>query len=87
MQELFVVGSSVAILAGISFAIMRRPSLGWQGGVPSRAMLGLVAGLLGALIVVIPRTDLVPDNIEPDLWLIVIVGVSALILVILYRRA
>lgn len=33
------------------------------------AMLGIVPGILGAVVVLVPRTDLVPDAAEPVLWL------------------
>ncbi len=40
------------------------------------AMLGIVPGILGAVIVLVPRTDLVPDQAEPFIWLIVVVVVG-----------
>jgi hypothetical protein len=33
------------------------------------AMLGFVPGILGAVVVLVPRTDLVPDDAEPGIWI------------------
>ena len=35
------------------------------------ALLGIVPGILGAVIVLVPRTDLIPDSDEPFLWILV----------------
>lgn len=35
------------------------------------AMLGIVPGIVGAVIVLVPRTDLIPDQVEPDLWILI----------------
>ena len=35
------------------------------------AMLGIVPGIIGAVVVLVPRTDLIPDAAEPVLWITV----------------
>lgn len=35
------------------------------------ALLGIAPGILGAVIVLVPRTDLIPDQIEPFLWVLI----------------
>ncbi len=44
-------------------------------------MLGIVPGILGAVVVLVPRTDLVPDTAEPFLWLVVGLIVSGAVIV------
>jgi hypothetical protein len=35
------------------------------------ALIGIVPGILGAIVVLVPRTDLIPDGIEPLLWILI----------------
>jgi hypothetical protein len=47
------------------------------------AMLGVVPGLIGAVIVLVPRTDLIPDGVEPLLWILIGLTASGIALVAL----
>ncbi len=87
MQQLFVVGSSVAVLALVSLWIVRHTGATAAVEPPWRVLLGVIAGVLGALVVLIPRIDLIPDQLEPELWVLVIAIASGVVLVVLYRRA
>jgi hypothetical protein len=35
------------------------------------AVIGIVPGILGAVVVLVPRTDLIPDSAEPFLWILI----------------
>ena len=49
------------------------------------ALLGIVPGVLGAIIVLVPRTDLIPDSAEPYLWLLLGLLASGIAIVALTR--
>jgi hypothetical protein len=87
MQQLEVwaiVGGALGLLAAGAFhnraKLARRPlALG--------AALGIVPGILGAIVVLIPRTDLIPDQVEPALWIGLTLFVSGLLLTSIWLGA
>lgn len=87
MQQLAVwaiVGGALSLLAASAFhnraTLARRPlALG--------AALGIVPGVLGAIVVLIPRTDLIPDQAEPALWIGLTLLVSGLFLTAIWMGA
>lgn len=86
VQQLFVVGVSIAVLALLSIGVARRGAGSAGMTTPWRASLGMVAGLFGAIVVLVPRTDLVPDSIEPTLWALAIATVTAVTVGVVLRR-
>ena len=53
------------------------------------ALLGIVPGIIGAVVVLVPRTDLVPDAAEPFLWVtigLVATGMALVALTIGFAR-
>ena len=43
----------------------------------SRALLGIVPGAIGALIILVTRLDFLPDEVEGGAWIVVAVVVTA----------
>jgi di/tricarboxylate transporter len=81
MQEVelgLIVTSTLAIL--VVLALRTRAHLNDRPLVIG-AILGVVPGILGAVIVLVPRTDLIPDSAEPFLWLLVGLVATAVVLV------
>jgi hypothetical protein len=77
LEVWLIVGGALTLLATGAFhnraTLARRPlALG--------AVLGIVPGVLGAMVVLIPRTDLIPDQAEPALWIGLTLLVSGLFL-------
>ena len=69
MQEIelaLIVAGALAILV---VAVLRARSTLARHPLAVGALLGIVPGVLGAIVVLVPRTDLVPDSAEPFLWL------------------
>jgi hypothetical protein len=87
MQQLEVwaiVGGALSLLGFSAFhnraRLARRPlALG--------AVLGIVPGVLGAMVVLVPRTDLIPDQAEPALWIALTLLVSGLFLTAIWMGA
>jgi di/tricarboxylate transporter len=81
MQEVelgLIVTSTLAIL--VVLALRTRTHLNDRPLVIG-AILGIVPGILGALIVLVPRTDLIPDSAEPFLWLLIGLVATAIVLI------
>ena len=51
------------------------------------ALLGIVPGIVGSVVVLVPRTDLIPDAAEPYLWLTIGFIASGIALFALSRGA
>jgi di/tricarboxylate transporter len=81
MQEVelgLIVASTLAIL--VVLALRTRAHLR-DRPIVIGAILGIVPGILGAVIVLVPRTDLIPDSAEPFLWLLVGLVATGIVLV------
>jgi hypothetical protein len=81
MQEVelgLIVASTLAIL--VVLALGTRAHLR-DRPIAIGAVLGIVPGILGAVIVLVPRTDLIPDSAEPFLWLLVGLVATGIVLV------
>jgi hypothetical protein len=79
-----IVAGTLVLLAASAFhyraTLARRPlALG--------AALGIIPGILGALIVLVPRTDLIPDQVEPGLWIGLTLLVSGMFLTAIWMGA
>jgi len=79
-----IVGGALLIVAAVAHryraTIVRHP-------LASAVVLGVVPGLLGAIVVLVPRTDLIPDQVEPALWVALIVVISALFMTAIWLGA
>jgi hypothetical protein len=79
-----IVGAALLVVAAVAHryraTLVRRP-------LASAAALGIVPGLLGAVVVLVPRTDLIPDQVEPALWVGLIVVVSGLFMTAIWLGA
>jgi len=80
-----VQGIEVALLVAASLVILGAGALRYRHAAAHNpraygALLGIVPGVLGAVVVLIPRTDLFPDNAEPAVWLVVGMAATGIIL-------
>ena len=87
MQQIelwLIVGGALIIVAAVAHhyraMVARHP-------VASAVLLGVVPGILGAFVVLVPRTDLLPDQIEPGLWVGLIVVISGLFMTAIWLGA
>jgi hypothetical protein len=79
-----IVGGALLIVAAVAHryraTIVRRP-------LAAAVALGVVPGILGAVVVLVPRTDLIPDQVEPALWVALIVVISGLFMTAIWLGA
>jgi hypothetical protein len=69
------------VLAAIVFGTMRQRARLSRHPIALGALLGIVPGIIGAVIVLVPRTDLVPDDAEPVVWLAVWLAVGFAVII------
>ncbi len=69
--------SSVA-LVGVAWFTSRHRQVVTSDRVWGRALIGIVPGLIGALIILVTSMDLLPDDIEDGAWIVVLIVISAL---------
>jgi hypothetical protein len=85
MQFIELLGA--LFLAGVALLLIL-PIVTAQGPAPHSALrigIGLGAGLVGALVVLVLRTDLVPDDVESTLRLPLLALVVVVVLFVLSR--
>lgn len=79
--ELWLLAAAVLGVA-VAWSIHSRATLARRPLVVG-ALLGIIPGVLGAVVVLVPRTDLVPDAAEPYLWLLIGLVASGAVIVAL----
>jgi uncharacterized membrane protein HdeD (DUF308 family) len=82
--ELLVIAASALGLAAL-FAVRQRHVRDSDTHWP-RMLLGIVPGLIGVLLVMVPLSDFIPDEAEGSIWLVVAVAVSAVVVVVTVHR-
>jgi hypothetical protein len=68
VQEIELYLVVAAVLGIIAVAALRARAKFAEKPFALGALLGVVPGILGAVVVLVPRTDLVPDAVEPLIW-------------------
>ena len=74
MVQLLLIASGV--LLGLALVAAHHHHLTISDRRWPRLLLGLVPGVIGAILILVPNVDLVPDEIETDLWIAAVVVVS-----------
>jgi hypothetical protein len=79
--ELWLIVAS--ILAVVALWVLRVRAHLSERPLAIGALIGIVPGILGAIVVLVPRTDLIPDGAEPFLWILIGLVATGLALVAL----
>jgi len=87
MQELLVISASLGVLFLLALGISRR----YGSSAPNARLigvgLGVAVGCVAAVAVLIPHVDLIPDDLEPVIWTVVIITMSLVLLRGFHRRS
>ena len=83
MQEVELGLIVASILAIVVVWILRSRAHLSERPLAVGALIGIVPGVLGAVIVLVPRTDLIPDSAEPFLWILIGLIASGIALIAL----
>jgi hypothetical protein len=71
VQEIELALIVASIFAIVIVSVLRSRAQLTERPLATGALIGIVPGILGAVIVLVPRTDLIPDTAEPFLWILV----------------
>jgi hypothetical protein len=77
--ELLLIASG--ILLGVALVAVRFRHVTLTDHTLPRILLGVVPGVIGALLILVSRMDIVPDDAESDLWGVALVAISAIAIV------
>jgi hypothetical protein len=72
--------SSVALIA-VAWFTSRHREVVTSDRVWVRAMIGIVPGVIGALIILVTSMDLLPDDVEDGAWMFVLVVLSVVAII------
>jgi hypothetical protein len=88
VQALELILIAAGILVAVAHIVTQYVDRGAADHPVSRLLLGVVPAVIGVVLVLIERLDLVPDNLERPLWVVAVVLISsALVLGTSYRLA
>ena len=84
--ELVLIAAAILVVSAVLAADYRHRS-GTDRHLP-KLMLGIVPGLVGAVLILAPRVDLIPDQNENDAWIVAAILITAVAAVgTVYRLA
>ena len=79
VQTMELVALAGLVLGGAVLLGTRRHDVGGLSGRAIRAAIGILAGCLGAVIILVPREDFLADDVEAYLAPALIVGVTVIL--------
>jgi hypothetical protein len=88
VQALELILISIGILVAVAQVVSQFLDRGAADHPIGRLLLGLIPAVIGVLLVVVDRLDIIPDNLERPLWVVAVILISgAIVLGTSYRLA
>lgn len=85
LELILIAGSVIALVA--YFAVRQRHVTDDDSRWP-RILLGIVPGVIGVSLVIVPQADIVPDDAEGAIWIALAIALSAVAIIgTVYRLA
>ena len=81
MQEIELILVAAGLIVSAAYIVAQSRSRGTTDHIAVRLLLGLIPAVVAVTIVLINRFDVVPDDLEQNLWLASIVVVSTLLII------
>lgn len=72
--QLVLIAAGILVASAVLATQSRRPT---DDRRLPRLMLGIVPGIIGAIIILVPRVDLLPDETENDAWIAAAILITA----------
>jgi len=85
MQLTQLAGLGIVVIGGLLAVLLRSDSSDGMSNTMTQLLAGVVVGLLGAVVILIWTTDLVPDNVEWVGTVILAIGAVALLVAVRIR--
>lgn len=80
MQEIELILVAAGLIVSAAYIVAQARSRGTTDHIAVRLLLGLIPAVVAVSIVLINRFDMVPDDLEQNLWLLSVVVVSGLLI-------
>jgi drug/metabolite transporter (DMT)-like permease len=80
VQEIELILVAAGLIVSAAYIVAQSRSRGTTDHFAVRLLLGLIPAVVAVSIVLINRFDMVPDDLEQNLWLLSIVVVSGLLI-------
>jgi hypothetical protein len=81
VQEVELILVAALLIISAAYIAAQARSRGSTDHLAVRLLLGLVPAIIAVTVVLINRFDMVPDDLEQNLWLLSVVVVSALLII------
>jgi len=81
VQEIELILVAAGVILSAAYIAAQARSRGSTDHVAVRLLLGLIPAAVAVSVVLINRFDMVPDDLEQNLWLLSIVVVSAVLII------
>jgi hypothetical protein len=80
VQEIELILVPAGLIVSAAYNVAQSRSRGTTDHIAVRLLLGLIPAVVAVSIVLINRFDMVPDDLEQNLWLLSVVVVSGLLI-------
>jgi uncharacterized BrkB/YihY/UPF0761 family membrane protein len=81
VQEIELILVAALLIVSAAYVVAQARSRGSTDHLGVRLLLGLVPAIIAVTVVLINRFDMVPDDLEQNLWLLSVVVVSAVLII------
>ena len=81
VQEIELILVAAGVILSAAYIVAQARSRGTTDHIAVRLLLGLIPASVAVAVVLINRFDMVPDDLEQNLWLLSIVVVSAVLII------
>jgi hypothetical protein len=81
VQEIELILVAAGVILSAAYIAAQARSRGTTDHIAVRLLLGLVPAAVAVAVVLINRFDMVPDDLEQNLWLLSVVVVSAVLII------
>ncbi|MEX1171244.1 MAG: hypothetical protein WEG56_01410 [Chloroflexota bacterium] len=76
MQAVQLLLISVGLLLAVAIVAARLDALELVEHRGPKVLLGIVPGVIGAVLILVERLDVIPDEAEGDLWAMAMIAIS-----------
>lgn len=88
MQALELILIAGSVIALVAYVAVRQRHVTDDDSRWPRILLGIVPGVIGVSLVIVPQADIVPDDAEAAIWIALAIALSAIAIIgTVYRLA
>ena len=81
MQEIELILVAAGVILSAAYIVAQARARGTTDHIAVRLLLGLIPAAVAVAVVLINRFDMVPDDLEQNLWFLSVVVVTAVLII------